>query len=58
MRCDRIYVMDRGQIIEEGTHQDLITLRGKYYELWKDQMPGLETDRIMAPQFAVGVGGG
>lgn len=58
MRCDRIYVMDRGQFIEEGTHQDLIALRGKYYELWKDQMPGLETDRIMAPQFAVGVGGG
>lgn len=57
MRCDRIYVMDRGRIIEQGTHWDLLEERGKYYELWKDQLPGLGEERAPIPQYAVGVGG-
>lgn len=40
MRCDRIYVMDQGRIIECGTHQELLDYRGKYYGLWKDQLRG------------------
>lgn len=57
MRCNRIYVMDRGTIIEQGTHQELLSLRGKYYELWKDQLPGLEADPAPKLQYAVGAGG-
>ncbi|UJF34231.1 peptidase domain-containing ABC transporter [Paenibacillus hexagrammi] len=41
MRCDRIFVMERGEIIETGTHHDLMQRGGKYYELWKDQLPGI-----------------
>ncbi|WP_246294096.1 peptidase domain-containing ABC transporter [Paenibacillus planticolens] len=40
MRCDRIFVMDKGEIIETGSHQELMQRRAKYYELWKDQLPG------------------
>ena len=35
--CDRIYVLDKGEIIEAGTHEELIELKNKYYTLWKEQ---------------------
>ena len=34
---DEILVMDKGQIIEHGTHKDLIDQAGKYADLWKYQ---------------------
>ena len=39
MRCDRIFVMENGRFIEQGTHNELLNRRGKYYKLWKDQLP-------------------
>jgi ATP-binding cassette subfamily B protein len=39
MKCDIIYVMDKGKIIESGSHYDLIRKRGFYYDLWKEQLP-------------------
>ena len=35
---DKIVVLDRGKVAEEGTHQELTALRGKYYELVKNQL--------------------
>lgn len=35
--ADRIYVMDTGKIIEEGTHKQLLELNGKYANLFKMQ---------------------
>jgi len=32
MRADKVVVMEQGRIIEQGTYQELLTLRGK---LWK-----------------------
>jgi ATP-binding cassette subfamily B protein len=36
--ADRILMMDNGEIAEEGTHSELIALKGKYYELVKNQL--------------------
>jgi len=35
--ADRIIVLEHGQIIEEGTHQQLIDRKGKYYGLYQEQ---------------------
>ncbi|WP_176712669.1 hypothetical protein [Clostridium septicum] len=32
--CDIIYVMDKGKIVEEGTHESLIEKKGYYYKFY------------------------
>lgn len=35
--ADMIYMMDNGEIIESGTHNELMSLQGKYYEMFTKQ---------------------
>ncbi|WP_252217071.1 peptidase domain-containing ABC transporter [Clostridium sp. VAP41] len=37
MKCDKIYVLDNGKIVEEGSHKELIEKMGYYYRLWSGQ---------------------
>ncbi|UTW60630.1 peptidase domain-containing ABC transporter [bacterium SCSIO 12741] len=41
--ADQIVVLDKGKIIEKGSHEDLIALKGSYYSLVKNQ---LELERL------------
>lgn len=36
-RCDRIFVLDRGRIVEQGTHEHLLSLGGLYSSMWAAQ---------------------
>lgn len=36
--ADNILVLDEGKVVEEGTHEKLTALKGKYYELVKNQL--------------------
>lgn len=40
--CDQIIVLQQGKIIEQGTHQTLLELGGKYGHLWQLQQDLLE----------------
>ncbi|MBP2676716.1 MAG: transporter ATP-binding protein [Deltaproteobacteria bacterium] len=43
-RCDRILVLDKGRIAEEGTHDRLLSLRGSYFDLYSRQMLARELE--------------
>jgi len=38
MNADNIVVMKKGEIVEQGTHSELVALRGHYYTLVKNQL--------------------
>ncbi len=37
-KYDQIYVMDKGEIIENGSHEELLDVQGKYFDLWSKQI--------------------
>ena len=37
--ADNIIVLDKGIVIEEGTHKSLLLKKGKYFEMWEKQKP-------------------
>ncbi|MNK30000.1 putative multidrug export ATP-binding/permease protein [compost metagenome] len=36
--ADRIFVLEKGQIIEQGRHEDLVEEKGLYYAMWRQQV--------------------
>ena len=47
-RADQILVMEQGQIIERGTHEQLYAAQGRYYDLYTRQH-GVEENLFLAP---------
>ncbi|MCK5888625.1 MAG: ABC transporter ATP-binding protein [Methylococcales bacterium] len=37
LQMDRIIVLEQGTILEQGTHQQLLTKKGRYYQMWTHQ---------------------
>ncbi len=35
--CDFIIVLDKGKLVEKGTHEELLEKQGEYYRLWEMQ---------------------
>jgi membrane-associated protease RseP (regulator of RpoE activity) len=38
MHADRIYVLEKGKVVETGTHAELLDLKGLYSAMWREQI--------------------
>ena len=38
MHADRIFVLERGRVVEAGTHAALVEQKGLYYAMWRQQI--------------------
>lgn len=49
MHADVIYVLEKGNIIEAGKHEELLELKGLYFAMWRQQIG--ERDSILKDRF-------
>ena len=47
MHADRIYVLEKGDVVETGNHEKLLEEKGLYYAMWRQQI-GERKTRITA----------
>jgi ATP-binding cassette subfamily B multidrug efflux pump len=52
---DRLIVMDRGRIVEQGTHRELLARGGIYARLWEHQSGGFLGEEVDEEEAALGV---
>jgi ATP-binding cassette subfamily B protein len=43
--AETIIVLEKGEIVENGSHQELLKLRGRYFKMWKQQ----QDDELILP---------
>lgn len=46
LQCDKIYFIENGQIVEEGSYQELIEKKGKYYKLHQNENNLNQAERL------------
>ena len=58
MHADRIYVLERGQIVESGRHDELLDQKGLYYAMWRQQVGERRSPGPRPHPHLAAVGGG
>lgn len=46
INADKIVVLENGQILEQGSHLDLYTAKGRYFQMWEKQQPKLHLTKL------------
>lgn len=44
--CDKIIVLENGEVVEQGTHEELLEKQGRYYRLWEMQQGNYIPDQM------------
>lgn len=45
MHADRIYVLEKGEVVETGKHESLLQEKGLYYAMWRQQIGERKNER-------------
>ena len=53
-RMDRLIVLEAGRIVEQGSHEELLALRGHYEKLWRHQSGGFLAPDVVPTDTAIG----
>lgn len=49
MHADRIYVLERGEVVETGSHESLVVEKGLYYAMWRQQIGERKKETTVVP---------
>jgi ATP-binding cassette, subfamily B, bacterial len=56
MHADRIYVLEKGSVVETGTHNNLREEKGLYYAMWRQQIGERKTNQDISEKAMIPVG--
>lgn len=48
MHANKIYVLEKGQVVETGKHEDLLAEKGLYYAMWRQQIGERKRETFVA----------
>ncbi len=51
MHADRIYVLEKGDVVETGSHEKLLEEKGLYYAMWRQQIGERKRPSISTPSL-------
>ena len=51
LHADRIFVLERGRIVEQGRHDELLDLKGLYYAMWRQQIGERREQKLPAAGY-------
>ncbi|HEV2831843.1 MAG TPA: ABC transporter ATP-binding protein [Hanamia sp.] len=51
MHADRIYVLEKGEVVETGNHKTLLDQMGLYYAMWRQQIGERKKSEVQAMNF-------
>ena len=49
MHAEKIFVLEKGSVVESGSHFELLDLKGLYFAMWRQQIGEREREGALTP---------